>query len=63
MTQQTPAAFVAQTADMLLISDPTPQDRATAELLNYIADTWNEHYISLRDHAVAVARAIDARLS
>lgn len=54
---QTPAAYVALTADLMIISHPSDRERTVAELLNYVADTWDKHPVSLRDHAMAVARA------
>jgi hypothetical protein len=62
MTKEFPAEYAAQTADRILISDPNPQDRATAELLNYVSATWEKQHQFLREHVVAVARAIDTRL-
>lgn len=55
---QTPAAYVAYEADRLLMSNPRPRDRATAELLNYVADTWQQQPAPLREHALAVARGL-----
>ena len=37
-------------------SDPSDRDRATAELLNYVAATWDRQDVPLREHAQAVAR-------
>ncbi|MFJ9908947.1 hypothetical protein ACIRVK_39965 [Streptomyces sp. NPDC101152] len=54
----TPAADVA---DRLLISDPSDSERATAELLNYVAATWDKQDLPLREHAQAVARALPTR--
>ncbi|MFG2887596.1 hypothetical protein ACGFYV_35855 [Streptomyces sp. NPDC048297] len=54
--QSTPAAAVALAADQLLISDPSDAERATAELLNYVATTWEKQDLPLRQHAQAVAR-------
>ncbi|WP_331732018.1 hypothetical protein [Streptomyces sp. NBC_00989] len=52
----TPAADIAQAADRVLISNPSDADRSAAELLNYIAATWNKQDLPLRQHAQAVAR-------
>ncbi|MGW7688934.1 hypothetical protein ACWGMA_08580 [Streptomyces asiaticus] len=52
------AADVAYTADRMLTSDPSDSERATAELLNYVAATWEEQNVPLRQHAQAVARAL-----
>ncbi|MFB7534349.1 hypothetical protein ACFC0C_40315 [Streptomyces sp. NPDC056178] len=49
---------VAHAADQLLASDPTDSDRATAELLNYVAATWEKQDLPLRRHAQAVARSL-----
>ncbi|MEV4000280.1 hypothetical protein ACFYPK_31810 [Streptomyces halstedii] len=54
----TPAADVAHAADRLLTSDPSDSERATAELLNYVAATWDKRDQPLREHAQAVARAL-----
>ncbi|MFG2683991.1 hypothetical protein [Streptomyces sp. NPDC048392] len=54
----TPAADVASAADRVLMSDPSDSERAVAELLNYVADTWNKQDIPLREHAQAVARSL-----
>ncbi|MFI9588094.1 hypothetical protein ACIHCQ_41365 [Streptomyces sp. NPDC052236] len=56
--QSTPAADVALAADQLLISDPSDSERVTAELLNYVAATWEKQDLPLRQHAQAVARAL-----
>ncbi|HBF78532.1 MAG TPA: hypothetical protein DD420_00910 [Streptomyces sp.] len=52
------AADVAYAADRLLTSDPSDSERATAELLNYMAATWDKQDQPLREHAQAVARAL-----
>lgn len=57
MPEQTPAADVALTADLMLSTHPTARERTVAELLNYVAATWEQQTASLRDHAVAVAHA------
>lgn len=57
MPKQTPAEAVAFTADLMLTTHPTAREQAVAELLNYVADTWDQHPASLRDHVAAVARA------
>lgn len=54
----TTAADVAYAADRLLTSDPSDSERATAELLNYVAATWDQQDQPLRQHAQAVARAL-----
>ncbi|MCP9213488.1 hypothetical protein [Streptomyces cucumeris] len=54
----TPAAGVAYAADRLLTNDPSDSERATAELLNYVAATWDKQDLPLREHAQAVARAL-----
>ncbi|MDX3370117.1 hypothetical protein PV387_29520 [Streptomyces sp. ME02-6987-2C] len=54
----TPAVDVALAADQLLASDPSDSERATAELLNYIAATWDKQDLPLREHAQAVARTL-----
>lgn len=56
-----PAADVAYSADRLLTSDPSDSERATAELLNYVAATWDKQDQPLREHAQAVARALRTR--
>lgn len=53
-----PAADIAYAADRLLTSDPSDSERATAELLNYVAATWDRQDLPLRQHAQAVARAL-----
>ncbi|MFB6718394.1 hypothetical protein ACFCZY_41705 [Streptomyces sp. NPDC056237] len=53
-----PAADGALAADRLLASDPSDSDRATAELLNYVAATWEKQDLPLRQHAQAVARSL-----
>ncbi|WP_405861933.1 hypothetical protein OG361_40885 [Streptomyces sp. NBC_00090] len=57
----TPAVDVAFAADQLLSSDPSDSERATAELLNYVAATWDKRDHPLRDHAQAVARSLRTR--
>lgn len=59
----TPAETVALAADVLLMSNPLPRDRAVAELLNYVADTWDRHPAPVRDHALAIARTVPAAVS
>ncbi|MFD0034079.1 hypothetical protein ACFVJK_38785 [Streptomyces sp. NPDC127172] len=54
----TPAIDVAFVADRLLASDPSDSERATAELLNYVAATWDKQDHPLREHAQAIARAL-----
>jgi hypothetical protein len=53
-----PAEDVASAADHLLTSDPSDVQRATAELLNYVAATWDHQDLPLRQHATAVARSL-----
>ncbi|MFI5945585.1 hypothetical protein ACIBCB_35810 [Streptomyces uncialis] len=57
----TPAADVAYAADRLIVSDPSDTERATAELLNYVAATWDKQDLPLREHAQAVARTLRTR--
>ncbi|OIJ85380.1 hypothetical protein BIV25_44235 [Streptomyces sp. MUSC 14] len=57
----TPAFDVVLTADRLLASDPSDSERATAELLNYVAATWDKQDLPLREHAQAVARTLRTR--
>ncbi|MEU2688921.1 hypothetical protein ABZ654_34595 [Streptomyces hygroscopicus] len=54
----TPAADIAQAADRILMSNPSDADRSVAELLNYVADTWNKQDIPPSEHAQAVARSL-----
>ncbi|MEW1725075.1 hypothetical protein [Streptomyces sp. NPDC093109] len=56
-----PAADVAYAADRLLTGDPSDSERATAELLNYVAATWEQQDQPLREHSQAVARALRTR--
>ncbi|GAA2971961.1 hypothetical protein [Streptomyces enissocaesilis] len=56
-----PATDVAYAADRLLTSDPSDSERATAELLNYVAATWEKQDLPLREHAQALARALRTR--
>ncbi|WP_447035013.1 hypothetical protein [Streptomyces sp. DSM 118878] len=44
-----------------MTSDPSNSERATAELLNYVAATWEKQDPALRQHAQAVARALRTR--
>ncbi|WP_044377344.1 hypothetical protein [Streptomyces noursei] len=53
-----PAADVALAADRLLTSDPSDSERAAAELLNYVAATWDKQDLPLREHAQTVARSL-----
>ena len=57
----TPAEDVSYAADRLLTSDPSDSERATAELLNYVAATWEKQDLALRQHAQSVARALRTR--
>ncbi|MER6916755.1 hypothetical protein ABT354_34315 [Streptomyces sp. NPDC000594] len=52
------AADIAYAADRLLASDPSDSERATAELLNHLAATWDRQEPSMRRHARAVARTL-----
>ncbi|TBO59736.1 hypothetical protein EYS09_10485 [Streptomyces kasugaensis] len=54
----TPAADVAYAADRLIVSDPSDAERATVELLNYVAATGDKQDLPLRQHDQAVARAL-----
>ncbi|MET9112064.1 hypothetical protein [Streptomyces zhihengii] len=54
----TPALDLALAADKLLASEPSDSERATAELLNYIAATWDKQHPPLREHAQALARTL-----
>ncbi len=54
----TPAVDVALAADRLLAGDPSDSERATADLLNYVAATWDKQDLPLREHAQAVARTL-----
>ncbi|MGW2600024.1 hypothetical protein [Streptomyces klenkii] len=56
-----PAADVASVADQVLISNPSDSERAAAELLNYVAATWNKQDLALRQHTQAVARSLRTR--
>ncbi|MEU5577395.1 hypothetical protein ABZ791_31810 [Streptomyces huasconensis] len=53
-----PADFVAAAAEILTTTDPSPQDRAVAALLNHLADHWRHQDPQTQQHARAVARAI-----
>lgn len=53
-----PAADIAHAADRLLTGDPSDSERATAELLNYVAATWEKQDLTLRQHAQAIARPL-----
>ena len=52
------ATRVADAADQLLTSVPSASDRAVAELLTYVAATWNHQDTALREHAQTVARTL-----
>ncbi|MEU1628296.1 hypothetical protein ABZ746_23790 [Streptomyces sp. NPDC020096] len=54
----TPAEDVSYAADRLLTSNPSDAERATAELLNYVAATWDKQDVPLRQHVQAVARSL-----
>jgi hypothetical protein len=56
--EPTPAADVAYAADRLRMSNPSDSDRAVAELLSYVAATWDRQDAPLREHAQAVARSL-----
>lgn len=53
-----PAEYVAYAADVALVSQPSPLQRAAAEWLNYTAETWAIHNVPDQDHALATARAL-----
>lgn len=53
-----PAADIAHAADRLLTSNPSDSQRATAELLNHIAATWDTQGQPLREHAQALVLAL-----
>ncbi|MEU1377997.1 hypothetical protein ABZ442_30735 [Streptomyces triculaminicus] len=53
-----PAEDVSYAADRLLTSNPSDAERATAELLHYVAATWEKQDLPLRQHARAVARSL-----
>lgn len=57
MIDRTPAEELAFDADLLLSTHATDRERTVAELLNYVAATWEQQTPSLREHAQAVARA------
>ncbi|WP_406840765.1 hypothetical protein ACICHK_39490 [Streptomyces sp. AHU1] len=44
--------------DVAIASDPSDSERATAELLNYVAATWDKQDLPLREHTQAVARTL-----
>ncbi|MBB1261596.1 hypothetical protein [Streptomyces alkaliterrae] len=52
------AASLAAVANQIITSDPSDSERATAELLNYVAATWDKQDLTLRKHAQAVARTL-----
>ncbi|MEU5836419.1 hypothetical protein ABZ820_22495 [Streptomyces diacarni] len=53
------ATEVADTADRLLAGNPSDSERATAQLLNYMAATWQKQEPPLRQHAQALARTLN----
>lgn len=53
----TPPEFVAFTADLLLTGSTNDRERTVAELLNYVAATWDTLPAPMREHAIAVAVA------
>ncbi|MCZ1012630.1 hypothetical protein [Streptomyces lydicus] len=53
-----PAEDVSCAADRLLTSNPDGRDRAVAELLNYLATTWEKQDAPLRQHAQAITRSL-----
>ncbi|WP_327411443.1 hypothetical protein OG458_42975 (plasmid) [Streptomyces sp. NBC_01281] len=57
----TPAADLAAAADQALTGDPGDAERAMAELLTYIAATWDRQDRTLREHAQTVAHALSTR--
>ena len=54
----TPAADIGHAADRILANNPSDSDRSVAELLNYVATTWEKQDIPLRQHAQSVARSL-----
>jgi hypothetical protein len=57
VSENSPADFVAVVALNLLDSTPTRRERATAELLQHLVETWEQQPAQLRKHAVSVAGA------
>ncbi|MFF0191082.1 hypothetical protein [Streptomyces sp. NPDC005244] len=57
-TPAAPVADIASAADQLLTSAPSESERATAELLHHIAETWDRQDRPLRQHAQTLARAL-----
>lgn len=57
MASINPVDDVALTADLMLCTNPTAREQTVAELLNYLAATWDTLPSALHDHAVAVAHA------
>lgn len=56
--ENSPADFVTIVAANLLAGEPDPEERATAELLQAIVDTWAQQPGTVRKRAVAVASAL-----
>ncbi|WP_324784652.1 hypothetical protein [Streptomyces sp. H51] len=54
----TPAVDAALAAGKLLAGVPSDAERATAELLNYVAATRDKQDHPLREHAQAIARTL-----
>lgn len=52
------AADIAYAADRLLARSPSDSECATAELLKYLAATWDKQDLPLRQHAQALARSL-----
>ncbi|MGW5803359.1 hypothetical protein ACWFQ7_29070 [Streptomyces bacillaris] len=55
------AEDIAYAADKLLTGDPSDSERATAELLSYMAATWDTQDQPLRQRAQDLARALRTR--
>ncbi|MDN3244130.1 hypothetical protein [Streptomyces sp. ZSW22] len=58
MNENSPADFVRLVAGNLLAGAPALQERATAELLQSLADSWEQQPATVRKRAVAVASAL-----
>ena len=57
MSENSPADYVRLVADALLDGTPSPRERAAAELLQCVADSWGQQPGTMRKQAVATARA------
>lgn len=57
MTARTRPENLAFAADLILCTQSTDRERTVAELLAYVAATWDQQAPSLREHAEAVAHA------